>query len=213
MHHGQMVKTQKKRLCSNASPAECHACFPEQLPARFLERELFLKTHLGFADAFVSPSQFLIDRYVKWGLPAEKFTFLENGIDVATVASARPLPPAGRRSRFGFFGQITEFKGLAVLLDAIGRVSERVWGDDAALCVFGGNLENQPEAFQKSFEALIEKAGRRAKFYGSYSGEDLPNLMRQVDWVVVPSIWWENSPTGSTACIFGSRAPRIWRTS
>ena len=73
-------------------------------------------------------------------------------------------------------------------------MSESVWGDDAALCVFGGNLENQPEAFQKSFEALIAKAGRRAKFYGSYSGEDLPNLMRQVDWVVVPSIWWENSP-------------------
>lgn len=194
MHHGQMVKTQKKRLCSRASPAECHACFPDLSPARFLERELFLKTHLGFADAYVSPSDFLIDRYVKWGLPADKFTMLENGIDVAAVAAPRPLPPGGRRARFGFFGQITEFKGVAVLLDAIGRVSDKVWGDDAALCVFGGNLENQPEAFQKSFEALMEKAGRRAKFYGSYSGEDLPNLMRQVDWVVVPSIWWENSP-------------------
>jgi glycosyltransferase involved in cell wall biosynthesis len=159
-----------------------------------LERELFLKTHLGLADAFVSPSHFLIDRYVKWGLPADKFTMLENGIDVSTVATPRPLPPGGRRSRFGFFGQITDFKGIAVLLDAIGRVSDDVWGDDAALCVFGGNLENQPEAFQKSFEDLITKAGRRAKFYGSYSAEDLPNLMRQVDWVVVPSIWWENSP-------------------
>jgi glycosyltransferase involved in cell wall biosynthesis len=194
MHHGQMVKTQKKRLCNRASPAECHACFPDLSPSRFLERELFLKTHLGFADAFVSPSHFLIDRYVKWGLPADKFTMLENGIDLSTIAAPRPVPPGGRRSRFGFFGQITEFKGVAVLLDAIGRVADDVWGDDAALCVFGGNLENQPEAFQKSFEDLIAKAGRRAKFYGSYGADDLPNLMRQVDWVVVPSIWWENSP-------------------
>lgn len=194
LHHGQMVKTQKKRLCSRATPAECHGCFPDVAPARIFERELFLKTHLGLADAFVSPSHFLIDRYVKWGLPAEKFTMLENGIETAHVAAARPLAAGARRARFGFFGQITEFKGLHILLDAVGRVSETVWGDDAALCIFGGNLENQPEAFRQSFEELIAKAGRRAKFYGSYSAEDLPDLMRQVDWVVVPSIWWENSP-------------------
>ncbi len=194
MNNGQMVKTQRQRLCSRASPAECHACFPELSPSRFMERELFLKTHLGFADAYLSPSHFLIDRYANWGLPADKFTMLENGIDTSTIAPPRSLPPGGRRSRLGFFGQVSEFKGIAVLLDAIGRVPDALWGDDAALCVFGGNLEFQPAAFQKSFEEQMAKAGRRAKFYGSYSAEDLPNLMRQVDWVVVPSIWWENAP-------------------
>jgi len=194
MHHGQMVKTQKKRLCSNASPAECHGCFPDVAATRIFERELFLKNHLALADAYISPSEFLIDRYVNWGLPRGKFTMLENGIDISNIALPRPLPPSGRRSRFGFFGQVTEFKGLQVLLDAVGRVSDEIWGDDAALCIFGGNLENQPEAFRNSFETLVEKAGRRAKFYGSYRGEEMPDLMRQVDWVVVPSIWWENSP-------------------
>jgi glycosyltransferase involved in cell wall biosynthesis len=194
LHHGQMVKTQKKQLCSSASPAECHACFPESSPRHIFERELFLKDHLELADAFVSPSHFLIDRYVKWGLPAEKFIMLENGIDTAQVAPARPLPPNGRRARFGFFGQVTEFKGVQVLLDAVGRVPDSVWGDDAALCIFGGNLENQPLAFRESFEQLVEKAGRRAKFYGAYQAHEMADLMRQVDWVVVPSIWWENSP-------------------
>jgi glycosyltransferase involved in cell wall biosynthesis len=194
MHHGQMVKTQKKRLCSGASPAECHGCFPDIAVTRHFERELFLKNHLDLADAFVSPSHFLIERYVAWGLKRDKFTMLENGIDTARVAPPRPLPPDGRRGRFGFFGQVTEFKGLAVLLDAVCRVGEEAWGDDAALCVFGGNLENQPEAFRKNFETLLERAGPRVKFYGPYRGEELPDLMRQVDWVVVPSIWWENSP-------------------
>src|SRR5689334_13115971 len=104
LHHGQMVKTQKKRLCSSASPAECHGCFPDTTPRHIFERELFLKDHLNLADAFVSPSHFLIDRYVKWGLPAEKFSMLENGIDKSHVAPARPLPANGRRARFGFFG-------------------------------------------------------------------------------------------------------------
>jgi glycosyltransferase involved in cell wall biosynthesis len=193
-HHGQMVKAQKKRLCNGASPADCHACFPEQSPARLFERELFLKNHLSLADAYVSPSHFLIDRYVKWGLPAEKFTMLENGIDMSTVAPPRTLPSGGRRSRFGFFGQVTEFKGLHILLDAVCRMPDAAWRDDAALCIFGGNLENQPPEFRARFEAMVEKAGRRAKFYGPYRGEEMPDLMRQVDWVVIPSIWWENSP-------------------
>ena len=194
LNHGQMVKTQKKRLCSSASPAECHGCFPQTTPRHIFERELFLKDHLNLADAFVSPSHFLIDRYVKWGLPAEKFTMLENGIDKSHVAPARPLPPNGRRARFGFFGQVTEFKGIQVLLDAIGRVPDAVWGDDAALCIFGGNLENQPQAFRDNFETLVERAARRAKFYGAYQAHEMADLMRQVDWVIVPSIWWENSP-------------------
>jgi glycosyltransferase involved in cell wall biosynthesis len=194
LNPGQMVKTQKKRLCSSASPAECHGCFPETTPRHIFERELFLKNHLNLADAFVSPSHFLIDRYVKWGLAAEKFTMLENGIDKGHVAPARPLPANGRRARFGFFGQVTEFKGVQILLDAVCRVPDSVWGDDAALCIFGGNLENQPQAFRDSFEKLVEKAGRRAKFYGAYQAHEMADLMRQVDWVVVPSIWWENSP-------------------
>jgi glycosyltransferase involved in cell wall biosynthesis len=194
LNHGQMVKTKRNQLCSNAGPAECNGCFPDISPARIFERELFLKSHLEIADAFVSPSRFLIDRYVKWGLPAERFHMLENGIETAHVAPPREIAPGGRRARFGFFGQITQFKGLQILLDAVGRISDEVWGEDAALCIFGGNLENQPEPFQKSFGALMEKTGRRAKFYGSYRGEEMPELMRQVDWVVVPSIWWENSP-------------------
>src|SRR5262249_15147584 len=115
-------------------------------------------------------------------------------IETAHVAPPRPLPPGGRRARLGFFGQVTEFKGLQVLLDAVGRVPDPVWGEDAALCIFGGNLENQPEAFRNHFDSLVTKAGRRAKFYGPYRSEEMPDLMRQVDYVVVPSIWWENSP-------------------
>ncbi|MBX6366509.1 MAG: glycosyltransferase family 4 protein [Rhodospirillales bacterium] len=194
LNHGQMVKTARNQLCSSASPAECNGCFPDLSPARIFQRELFIKSHLQIADAFVSPSRFLIDRYVRWGLPADRFHMLENGIETAHVTPPREIAAGTRRARFGFFGQITQFKGVHVLLDAVGRVPRELWGEDAALCMFGGNLENQPEAFQKSFSVLVEKAGRRAKFYGSYRNDEMPRLMQQVDWVIVPSIWWENSP-------------------
>lgn len=194
LNHGQMVKTGRHRLCSRSSPAECAACFPDWTPEAVHLRERFLKDHLLLADAYVSPSRFLADRHVAWGLPEERFAVIENGLAESPSAPPRPVPEGGRRARFGFFGQVTEFKGLPVLLDAIARVPGAVWGDDAALMVFGGNLENQPEAFRERFEKLMQAAGRRARFFGPYRGDELPRLMGSVDWVVMPSIWWENSP-------------------
>jgi glycosyltransferase involved in cell wall biosynthesis len=189
-----MVKTTKNTLCYRASPAECAMCFPHIPAGDFMRREVFLKTFFDLVDHFVSPSRFLIDRYVEWGLPREKFSFIENGLVVEEIAPARQLPRGGRRARFGFFGQVTEFKGTRVLLEAISRIPDEVWGKDASVAFFGGNFDNQPEAFRKSFEDLLARVGRRARFYGAYRSAELPHLMRDIDWVVMPSIWWENSP-------------------
>ncbi|MDJ1159980.1 glycosyltransferase family 4 protein [Chelatococcus sp. SYSU_G07232] len=194
-HHGQMVKTGGTKLCYRASPADCNACFPDISPARFLRREHFVRGLLEVADHFVSPSRFLVDRYVDWGLDAARFTVIENGLDIAAPVPPRPLGPAeGRRSRFAYFGQITAFKGVDVLLDAVTRIPEAVWGEDAQLMIFGGNLERQPKPFQEKIEALIERAGPRVRFYGAYQNSEMPRLMRSIDWTIIPSIWWENSP-------------------
>lgn len=194
LNHGQMVKTDRNRLCMRATPVDCAVCFPDWSVDAVWRRERFLKDHLQLADRFVSPSRFLVDRYVAWGLPESRFSVIENGLTDSPPAPPRPLPKGGRRARFGFFGQVTEFKGLHVLLDAIARVPDAVWGEDASLAVFGGNLESQPETFRTRFDALMARAGRRARFYGAYRSDELPRLMAQIDWVVMPSIWWENSP-------------------
>jgi glycosyltransferase involved in cell wall biosynthesis len=208
LNHGQMMKTARNTLCRRASPADCNACFPQYAPAAIFQRELYLKHHFALADAFVSPSRFLIERYVDWGLARGKFTFIENGLDARPPAPVRALGPEGRRDRFGFFGQISEFKGLQIVLDAIMRIPEDVWGD-ASLCVFGGNLEFQPEAFRLQFAALMERAGRRARFWGSYRPDELPRLMEQVDWTIVPSIWWENSPVVIQEAFLHHRPPIV----
>jgi glycosyltransferase involved in cell wall biosynthesis len=191
-NHGQMVKTGRHALCMGASPALCNVCLPQHGPADFFAREQHIRAHLLLVDMYISPSRFLVDRYVAWGLPQERFRVIENAVDGEPVP-ARVLSASTRRARFGFFGQVTEFKGLAVLLDATSRVPEELWGD-ATLSVFGGNLEFQPEAFQRRFHTLVEAAGNRVKFHGSYRQDELPGLMSEIDWVIVPSIWWENSP-------------------
>ena len=151
---------------------------------------------LDLADAFVSPSRFLAERYAEWGIEADKLSVIENGIAMGeaharTRASAVPTP-AGTASPIS--DRLTPFKGVDVLIDAVSRVPEEIWGDDACLMIFGGNLERQPLDFQERLKKLIDDAGRRVRFYGAYQNADMPRLIRSVDWVVMPSTWWENSP-------------------
>jgi glycosyltransferase involved in cell wall biosynthesis len=205
-HHGQMVKTGAFKLCYRASPTDCNACFPEISPARFLARETFVKAMLGLADHFISPSRFLAERYQAWGLDAERFSVIENGLDVGEPAPPRALPePGARRSRFAYFGQLTPYKGADVLIDAVTRIPDSVWGEDAILLVYGGNLERQPQAYQDKFAELVAAAGRRVRFCGAFQNHELPTLMRSVDWVVMPSIWWENSPIVIQECFHHGR--------
>lgn len=192
---GQMVKAGTAKLCHEASPIDCHACFPDIPPARFLKRERFVRGMLELADAFVAPSVFLARKYAEWGLDPNKLSVMENGVAIESVTPPRELSgPKPRRNRFAYFGQITPFKGIDVLIDAVSRVPEETWGEDSRLMIFGGNLEKQPRDFQDRMEKLIEEAGARVRFYGAYQNAEMPRLMQSVDWVVMPSIWWENSP-------------------
>ncbi|MBM3095123.1 glycosyltransferase [Ensifer sp. T173] len=195
-NHGQMVKRPTGQLCEQASPTACNSCFPDIPASRFLRREALVRAMLlDMVDAFVAPSAFLAKRYAEWGIDRQRIHVIENGIMGEEATPVRELARSdARRNRFAFFGQMTPFKGVDVLIDAIGRVPDEIWGDDAYLMIFGANLERQPVEFQARMKKLIERAGRRVRFYGSYQNADLPKLMRSVDWVIFPSIWWENSP-------------------
>lgn len=203
-HHGQMIKTNTHALCTRATPSDCGMCFPEIGAANLLRREIFIKGFFDEVDAFVSPSHFLLSRFADWGLPPEKLVMIENGLDGGDPMPVRPLPAGGRRNRFAYFGQLNPFKGIKVLIDAVTRVPNDVWGD-AILNVYGGNLEHQPEEFQTSVKELFRMAGRRVRFRGSYKSHELPGLMRDIDWMVIPSTWWENSPVVIQEAFFHGR--------
>jgi glycosyltransferase involved in cell wall biosynthesis len=57
-----------------------------------------------------------------------------------------------------------------------------------------GDGSNQPPEFQEEFAAAVGKAGSNVRLYGRYDETQVDELMHGVDVVVVPSIWWENSP-------------------
>jgi glycosyltransferase involved in cell wall biosynthesis len=195
-HHGQLVRTVNDELCLRASPRRCNECFPAITPQEFFLRERFIRSHLAHVDLFLAPSNFLLERYVDWGIPRERIRFEDYGrLPVERFEGPEPdgsRPRSGSRTRIGFFGQISHFKGADLLLRAMQIVGE----DEPAahLWLHGANLEIQPQAFQDEFRGLLAETTRNVTFHGRFEHADLPRLLADVDWVVVPSRWWENSP-------------------
>lgn len=188
-HFGQMVTKPDLALCDRASPQRCHRCFPELDPRSFFLRELWLKRFLHEVDLFIAPSRFLLERHVAWGLPRERFRVLEN-----LLPPLAPVPDAPRAPgpfRAGFFGQLSRLKGVDVLVRAAEILEER--GVDAVIELYG-TAEHQPPEFREHVRAALAKPPRRLLPRGAYRNEAVTRLMRGVDAVLVPSIWWENSP-------------------
>lgn len=187
--NGQLVRTTTEKPCMEESPRRCHECFPEVSPQSFFMRKRFIQSHMSVVDRFLAPSQFLRDRYVDWGLPADKVVFEDYG---RLPVEPAPIPERRKRNRLAFFGQLSYFKGVNVLLRAMKRLQEE--DVDVHLSVHGANLELQPDDFREEFAELLEATKDSVTFEGEFDHDRLPSLMADADWVVVPSVWWENSP-------------------
>ncbi|MFZ4407540.1 MAG: glycosyltransferase [Paracraurococcus sp.] len=192
-HHGQMITRPARLLCDASSPAACAACYPERTRQQFeMRRDLFLDT-LGKAAGFVSPSRFLADRFVDWGLPRQRIAVVENGLmGHAATPAAKPRQPDAPWV-FGFFGQINPFKGVDTLLRAVEALAARPELAGRLRIRIHGNLIGQPPEFIARFNAMLETCPLLS-YAGPYNNAAVGRLMQACDYVLVPSNWWENSP-------------------
>ncbi len=141
---------------------------------------------------------------IDWGLPREKFVVIENGLREAGKSDERARPaasfgPAGpslvgdRPWTFGYFGQITPFKGADILLDTMDLLAKQPDIAQKLRIRVHGNIIGQEPAFISRFNATFEKSAF-ASYAGPYDNADVRKLMLACDYVVTPSTWWENSP-------------------
>lgn len=186
---GLMLTRPGDELCRRPGPDACHRCMPDSSASRHGLRRLRMNSLLALVDQFIAPSAFLKARYVDWGLAAERIQVIANAVPAGDCA----VESGSRRSRrtFGLFGNIAPHKGTLVALEAARRLA--AVDADVALRIHGG-LGFQPPAFCQAFAAALDAAAPVATHHGPYQPEELPALLAAVDWVVVPSTWWENAP-------------------
>jgi glycosyltransferase involved in cell wall biosynthesis len=185
-----MVRTNGNDLCREESPRRCHECYPQYSMQDFFMRKKFIQSHLSLVDLFLTPSAYARERFIDWGIPPDRIEVIDHGFK-----PTQPVPEdAGvdrPRNRFGFFGQFTPYKGADVLLEAMAVLGEDF---DGHLRVHGANLDMQPPEFRDQLRSLLAKVSGTVTVGGSYDHSELPALMADIDWVVIPSIWWETGP-------------------
>lgn len=191
---GQMIKT-GGNLCMKSGLKACNQCFPKKSGEDFWLRKRRFMHYFSLVDAFFAPSEFLRQRYIDWGLPAEKIHAVENGLREIKSCHPRNLGDDDRPNRFGFFGQITKFKGLELLFQALNLMS----AEDRAkiiLEIHGAGFGEVAEAHEKKLRREYKKLSDEGaiRWIGPYDSSQIASRMAGLDWVVMPSIWWENSP-------------------
>jgi glycosyltransferase involved in cell wall biosynthesis len=137
------------------------------------------------ADRWIAPSHFLIEQYVKAGFPAERFVYLENGIDVERIRRY-PRQPSVGRMRFTYLGSLAWQKGVHTIVEAFRGMPT----DKAVLRVHG-----DPAVFPDYAASLRQLADPANTFFeGAVPNEEVGRVLAETDVLVVPSLWYENSP-------------------
>jgi glycosyltransferase involved in cell wall biosynthesis len=150
-------------------------------------RELFESV-----DHFISPSAFLRDQFIESGLAAEKISVLDNGFDRTPwrgVATAR-VRSAGEPLRCVYLGTWIPTKGVHVLLEAFRELDP----EKAVLDVHGYAVPYEGrEHYEGELRSLAEGAAN-IRLGERYTPAQVPQLLAEADVLVVPSVWYENSP-------------------
>jgi glycosyltransferase involved in cell wall biosynthesis len=145
-----------------------------------------VKEVFASVELFVAPSPSLGAEYVRLGLPPHKvhvsdygFVPLRSGTSIPRRSPTKPL-------RIGFVGTLVWHKGVHVLLEAVKQLPP----EDFELRLFG-----DPEVFPTYVASLRERAeGSPVQFMGRFDVAGSANAYAQIDVLVVPSLWLENSP-------------------
>ena len=154
-----------------------HKCMKNSYVASFLgwmEACFWNRKKLsGYTDLFIASSQCLKDKMVLGGYSPEQITvlhnFLPNKIPVSTE----------KEDYYCFVGRLTVEKGVDSLLESAAQLPYN-------LKIIGGGplLDYYKEKYQQ----------KHIEFLGQMSPEELFPILQKSRFLVIPSIWYENSP-------------------
>lgn len=159
------------------------------LVAHLALRPAVMRAGLGAASFLIAPSRFLRDRVVEAGLDPERLVVSDYGFARDWAAGVAPLPRRSATSplRVGFVGSLIEHKGLEVLAAACAAVA-----DPRVELHVHGDHERTPEA--KGIVARVRALAPSVRLHGAFAPGQIAAVLGDLDVLVVPSLWYENSP-------------------
>ncbi|MCM8827131.1 MAG: glycosyltransferase family 4 protein, partial [Candidatus Omnitrophica bacterium] len=180
-----LLQTIKKLYLSYARAS----FFTEDKVAKEVEdRFNYVKEVISIVDKFIAPSNFIKDKFVILGIPPERIIFSHYGLDYKRFLSILKTPC--KKLRFGYIGTLLPTKGVDVLITAFKLIKNQ----SCELLIYGRLIRYAGYEFYPKYLKNIAKDERRIKFMGGFDNENIANIMANIDTLVIPSIWYENSP-------------------
>jgi glycosyltransferase involved in cell wall biosynthesis len=134
-------------------------------------------------QGLITPSAFL-EKAFRRQAPDMSYHRMSFGVDVDR--SPKPTRSYGHTIVVGFIGQLTIHKGPDLLIDAFRTLPQ----GSAALRIYGS--ESQDHSFAERLKA--SSTGLDVSFCGTFLSGDIATILAEIDVLVIPSRWHENSP-------------------
>ena len=144
----------------------------------------FLAKRYALFSAVIAPTRFLQSAYEKNGFTAVPIHQLSFGVDLDRKPKLPQQPTAP--IRIGFIGQIAPHKGTDLLVDAFCRLPP----GNSELYIYGAT--DQSPAY---VQTMRERSANYPVFFkGTFPTEQMRSVLDELDFLVIPSRWYENSP-------------------
>ena len=191
---GQMFH-HRGEACESAPIERCTEClsktFPWWLKENGQEKVVSVQEQaraiLAIPDRLIVPSARAIPAFVSLGVPAERFTTVENGVDTERL-EALPKPTGGPGPlRLGYFGTLMPSKGLEVLIAAVQKLPQGM----VELHIHGNSVpyHGDESYLTKCFMQL--QPGSGVTYHGPYSLDEMPGRIATIDVLAAPALWHE----------------------
>lgn len=141
-------------------------------------------------QAIMVPTKLMADIFAENGISKERLHLVPFGIDTKLLTPYVKKTPSNV-VRIGYIGTIFEHKGVDLLVDAF----QALPADVAATLTVYGDLKQFPE-YGKVIEQKAKSGVNSGKITlaGTFPNAELGEVLSNIDALVVPSRWYENTP-------------------
>lgn len=154
-----------------------------------VRRKGYMHRQLDKIDQVIAPTDLMCKILEKNGVSKAKISKLHYGINLDyTTEEIEPKRYNGK-IKFGFIGTIYEHKGVHILIKAFRKLREKY--DNVELKIYG-DLSHFPDYVNELKELAANDS--KISFLGTFPNNEIGNIFREIDILIVPSIWYENTP-------------------
>jgi len=193
LRDGQLVR-RSGALCSDRSPLDCLNCNQSSLRDPGMEmiqlRNEIFKKLLTSMDHLISPSKFLMQQFVDWGINPRQISQVPN---VIARPSLRLNSARKTKQRVLFISGLTKIKGIETFILAAENILSQINAPtDVYFEIWGNEL---PADTERKYFDILDNRSDRIELKGYFERAALDEVLSGSSLVVCPSLWFENRPT------------------